>query len=92
MASGRKRAARIILLVGMHKTGTSSTQDTFFWPMDPGFEYVDWNSGNHFGLFVPLFQDEDKYPIPDDHIFPRRSVFFMARSMLRDIRDGARTC
>ena len=27
-------------------------------------------------------------PIPDDHIDPRRSAFFMARSVLRDIRDG----
>ena len=30
--------------------------------------------------------------IPDDHISPRRSALFMARSVLRDIRDGARTC
>ena len=26
--------------------------------------------------------------IPDDHIDPRRSAFFMARSVLRDIREG----
>jgi hypothetical protein len=26
--------------------------------------------------------------IPDDHISPRRSALFMARSVLRDIRDG----
>jgi hypothetical protein len=26
--------------------------------------------------------------IPDDHIDPRRSAFFMARSVLRDIRNG----
>ena len=30
--------------------------------------------------------------IPDDHIDPRRSSFFMARSVLRDIRSGVRTC
>ena len=30
--------------------------------------------------------------IPDDHISPRRSALFMARSVLRDIRDGARAC
>jgi hypothetical protein len=30
--------------------------------------------------------------IPDDHISPRRSGLFMARSVLRDIRDGARAC
>ena len=28
--------------------------------------------------------------IPDDHISPRRSAFFMARSVLRDIRGGGR--
>ena len=26
--------------------------------------------------------------IPDDHIAPRRSAFFMACSVLRDIREG----
>jgi metallo-beta-lactamase family protein len=30
--------------------------------------------------------------IPDDHISPRRSALFMARSVLRDIRDGVRPC
>ena len=30
--------------------------------------------------------------IPDDHIDPRRSAFFMARSVLRDIRRGVRAC
>ena len=30
--------------------------------------------------------------VPDDHIHPRRSAFFMARSVLRDIRDGVRAC
>jgi hypothetical protein len=30
--------------------------------------------------------------IPDDHIDPRRSAFFMARSVLRDIRDRVQPC
>ena len=30
--------------------------------------------------------------IPDDHISPRRSALFMARSVLREHRDGARPC
>jgi len=30
--------------------------------------------------------------IPDDHISPRRSALFMARSVLRDLRDGRRSC
>jgi hypothetical protein len=30
--------------------------------------------------------------IPDDHIAPRRSTFSMAKSVLRDIRDGVRPC
>ena len=29
-----------------------------------------------------------KCSIPDDHIDPRRSAFFMARSVLGDIREG----
>ena len=40
--------------------------------------------------------DEPSYEsmcsIPDDHIDPRRSAFFMARSILRDIRSGVRAC
>ena len=30
--------------------------------------------------------------IPDDHIDPRRSAFFMARSVLRDIQNGVLPC
>ena len=30
--------------------------------------------------------------VPDDHIDPRRSAFFMARSVLRDIQNGVRPC
>jgi hypothetical protein len=30
--------------------------------------------------------------IPDDHVSPRRSALFMARSVLRDIWTEARTC
>ena len=30
--------------------------------------------------------------VPDDHIAPRRSAFFMARSVLRDIQNGVRPC
>ena len=30
--------------------------------------------------------------IPDDHISPRRSAFFMARSVMRDILSGVRPC
>jgi len=33
-----------------------------------------------------------KCSIPDDHISPRRSALFMARSVLRDLRDGRRSC
>ncbi|WP_374637729.1 PIN domain-containing protein [Paracoccus sp. (in: a-proteobacteria)] len=30
--------------------------------------------------------------IPDDHIDPRRSSFFMARSILREVREGVGGC
>ncbi len=32
--------------------------------------------------------EKHRCSIPDDHIDPRRSALFMARSVLRDIRDG----
>ena len=31
-------------------------------------------------------------PIPDDHIDPRRTALFMARSILCEVRDGVGTC
>ena len=43
-------------------------------------------------LLKLVFDAELSCPIPDDHISPRRSAFFMARSVLRDIRSGVRTC
>ena len=30
--------------------------------------------------------------VPDDHIDPRRSALFMARWILREVRDGGRAC
>jgi len=33
-----------------------------------------------------------KCSVPDHHIDPRRSAFFMARSVLRDIRNGVLPC
>jgi len=30
--------------------------------------------------------------IPDDYIDPRRSALFMARSILREVRDGRQVC
>ena len=32
--------------------------------------------------------NETNYPIPDDHIAPSRSSLFLARSVLRGIRNG----
>ena len=37
-----------------------------------------------------FWQIMDMCSIPDDHISPRRSALFMARSVLRDFRDGGR--
>ena len=43
-------------------------------------------------LLGVLAELEASCSIPDDHIDPRRSAFFMARSVMRDIRDGVRPC
>ena len=37
---------------------------------------------------LPFFTLSVRCSIPDDHIDPRRSAFFMARSVLGDIREG----
>jgi hypothetical protein len=33
-----------------------------------------------------------KCSVPDDHIDPRRSALFMARSILREVREGVGAC
>jgi hypothetical protein len=35
---------------------------------------------------------EGSCSIPDDHIDPRRSALFMARSILREVREGFGAC
>ena len=40
----------------------------------------------------PNYHDAANCSIPDDHIDPRRSALFMARSVLREVRDGDATC
>ncbi|MEO0892516.1 MAG: hypothetical protein AAFY35_07965 [Pseudomonadota bacterium] len=69
------RPPRVVVHVGMHKTGTSSIQDTFFRSTDPELAYVDWTSGNHSPLFVLLFEDpqkQDQY-----HIFRNRGAAYL---------------
>ncbi|TFL15918.1 hypothetical protein DR046_22850 [Jannaschia formosa] len=44
------------------------------------------------GYLGPYFIIGANCSIPADHISPRRSALFMARSILRDIRGGARLC
>ena len=44
------------------------------------------------GIALKNNPDEVICSIPDDHIDPRRSAFFMARSVLRDIRSEVRAC
>lgn len=52
---------KVIIHIGMHKTGSSSIQQTFVRLNHPNIEYVNWNpSGNHSDLFVLLFEDEEQ--------------------------------
>jgi DNA-binding MarR family transcriptional regulator len=40
----------------------------------------------------PNREQELRCSIPDDHISPRRSALFMARSVLNEVRDGRSAC
>lgn len=55
-----KPKRRLLLHVGMHKTGTSSIQEVFSQSNDPQLEYVNWINSNHSSLFILLFEDEGK--------------------------------
>ncbi|MFV0514702.1 MAG: hypothetical protein ACK5MY_13915 [Jhaorihella sp.] len=67
---------KIIIHVGMPKTGSSSIQQTFAGLQHPELEYVDWiPSGNHSALFVLLFHDLDK--LSEYHGFKARGAAFI---------------
>jgi len=57
---------------------------------------AEWNGHTNARIYYPLItsiaETGDMCSIPDDHIDPRRSALFMARSVLREARDGDRTC
>lgn len=67
---------KIVIHIGMHKTGSSSIQQTFAPLKHPDLEYIDWDfSGNHSTLFVLLFQDADK--LAEYHEFKARGPEFI---------------
>ncbi|MEP2785163.1 MAG: hypothetical protein ABJO67_17345 [Pseudoruegeria sp.] len=66
---------RVVIHVGMHKTGSSSIQNTLAKHDNPSLKHLDWESPNHCGLFVLLFQDEDK--LADYHGFRARGPEFL---------------
>jgi hypothetical protein len=44
------------------------------------------------GALALISEYDPKCSIPDDHIDPRRSALFMARLLLREVREGVRAC
>lgn len=48
---------RVIIHVGMHKTGSSSIQNYFAQHAGDGIKYASWRGPNHSGLFALLFQE-----------------------------------
>lgn len=48
---------KLILHLGMPKTGTSSVQDTFYTHETDQFSYMKWRAPNHSGLLALLFLD-----------------------------------
>lgn len=66
---------KIIIHVGMPKTGSSSIQHTFSGLSHPDIEYIKWSiGGNHSALYVLLFEDLDK--LSDYHGFKARGPEF----------------
>lgn len=66
---------KIVIHVGMHKTGSSSIQHTFAQLPHSDIEYIDWSgSGNHSALYVLLFQDLEK--LSNYHGFKARGPEF----------------
>ena len=75
--------------------GGATSRDFLTYYLKLAVKHVHWERELHSGYRVftevnPL--GASCCSIPDDHIDPRRSAFFMARSVMRDIRDGVRPC
>lgn len=63
------------------------------WPSNPHAHNLETGIKLHLGtgeMFDGNKHSVGKCSIPDDHIDPRRSAIFMARSVLRDVREGTR--
>lgn len=69
---------KIVIHIGMHKTGSSSIQHTFAQLNHPDLEYIRWSaSGNHSALFVLLFEETARRA--DYHAFKARGPEFIQR-------------
>lgn len=53
---------RIIVHAGMHKTGTSTIQNAYSFSKLNNLGYFPWYGPNHSGLFMLLFEEEEKMP------------------------------
>lgn len=52
---------KLILHIGMPKTGSSAIQDTFFSGIDlPGYRYADLGTANHGGIILSLFEENPR--------------------------------
>ncbi len=65
---------RLVIHVGMNKTGSSSIQSTFSRLNNPEYSYVDWKSPNHSPLHILLFQDQ--LQLANYHIFRAKGPKF----------------
>lgn len=51
---------RLVIHAGMHKTGTSTIQNIYANGTPSGLGYFPWYGPNHTGLFIVLFEEEEK--------------------------------
>lgn len=68
---------RIVIHVGMHKTGSTAIQQYYSRNDFPSVCYTPWVESNLCGLFMLLFQDEDL--LPQYHGFLAQGPEFLAR-------------
>lgn len=78
---------KIVVHVGMHKTGSTAIQDFFFNHSLDGIGYAPWNGPNHCGLFILLFENEER--LASYHGFKALGPGFLARlpEMRREWRE-----
>ena len=99
IASGPRGSVRGPLAIWLHRPGLANIAQAlgeycrYITSLGPRLsELAILVTARIFASEYEWFAHKTTCSIPDDHIDPRRSALFMARSILREVREGVGAC